>query len=269
MAARRQRPREAPALVAFGRQMRRMREAKGIKQETIAHFTAVSGAQVSRIEAGKKRATRSFVTTVDDHLEAGGSLISLWEDLNKDGHPVPVWFDWPQVEADAAQLVCYEHSIIPGLGQTPAYALAILNGNQEAADARIARQAILSRDDGESSPRLLLLVDQQALYRQVGTPETMKGQLEHLVAISMSPNVTVQVVLGSGEHDGNMGAFVVATMEDRSEVAYVESAIRGITTDNPADLSILGRTMIDLRSRALTQEMSRELIGKVIRETWT
>ncbi|MFE9104186.1 hypothetical protein ACFYYL_36845 [Actinomadura geliboluensis] len=32
---------------------------------------------------------------IGDHLEAGGALIALWEDLNKDGHPVPVWFDWP------------------------------------------------------------------------------------------------------------------------------------------------------------------------------
>ncbi|MFD0539179.1 helix-turn-helix domain-containing protein [Actinomadura luteofluorescens] len=115
MPPRRQRPREAPALVAFGRQMRRLREAKDVKQETIAHLTKVSGPQVSRIENGKKRATRSFVVAVDEHLDAGGSLISLWEDLNKDGHPVPIWFDWPQVEADAAMLICWQHSVIPAL----------------------------------------------------------------------------------------------------------------------------------------------------------
>ncbi|GAA1860181.1 helix-turn-helix domain-containing protein [Actinomadura bangladeshensis] len=269
MPPRRQRPRESPALVAFGRQMRRMREAKGVKQETIAQLTTMSGAQISRIENGKRRATRPFVEIVDDYLEVGGSLISLWEDLNKDGHPVPIWFDWPQIEADAAILICYEHSVIPGLAQTPAYALAILRGNQEAADARIKRQAILTRDDGKAPPSLLLLIDEQVLTRQVGTPETMREQLEHLISMSTLPNVTVQVVLGSGEHDGNMGAFVVATMEDRSEVAYIETAIRGITTDNPAELSIVARTLIDLRSRALTQEMSCELIRKVIREKWT
>ncbi|URN08142.1 helix-turn-helix domain-containing protein [Actinomadura madurae] len=90
-----------------------MREAKAVKQETIAQLTTMSGAQISRIENGKRRATRSFVEIVDDHLDAGGSLINLWEDLNKDGHPVPIWFDWPQIEADAAILVCYEHSVIP------------------------------------------------------------------------------------------------------------------------------------------------------------
>ena len=269
MPPRRQRPRESPALVAFGRQMRRLREAKDIKQETIAHLTKVSGPQVSRIENGKTRATRSFEGAVDDYLDAGGSLISLWEDLNKDGHPVPIWFDWPQTEADAAMLVGWENSVVPGLAQTPAYALAMLRGNQEAADARINRQAILTRDDGSAPPTTLFLLDEHVLYNLVGTPETMREQLEHLLELSLLPNVTVQVVLSSGEHEGVLGAFVVATMEDRSEIAYIETAIRGITTDNPADLSNLAKTLVELRSQALTQAMSRELIRKVIEERWT
>ncbi|RAY12420.1 XRE family transcriptional regulator [Actinomadura craniellae] len=269
MPPRRQRPRESPALVAFGRQMRRMREAKGVKQETIAHLTKVSGPQVSRIEAGKKRATRSFVEIVDDYLDADGSLVSLWEDLNKDGHPVPIWFDWPKIEADAAMLICWEHSVMPGLGQTPAYALAILQGNQEAADARLSRQTILTSDDGTALPTLVLLIDEQALHRLVGTAEIMKEQLEHLLIMSALPNVTVQVVLASGEHDGNMGAFAVATMADRSEIAYIDTAVRGITTDDPAELSTLARTLVALRSRALTEQMSCELIRKVVQEKWT
>ncbi|RKS79495.1 helix-turn-helix protein [Actinomadura pelletieri DSM 43383] len=267
-ARRRQRPRESAALIAFGRQMRRLREAKGIKQETIAHLTKVSAAQVSRIEAGKKRATRTFVEIVDDHLEAGGALIALWEDLNKDGHPVPVWFDWPQVEGDAAVLVCWERGVMPGLLQTPAYASVVLKGNQEAVDLRLRRQSILTRDDGTPPTLLVLLLDGDALYRQVGSAETMKEQLEHLLEMSMLPNITIQVVLASGEHDGNAGDFMVATMEDRSEVAYIETAIRGLVTDNPTDLSALGRTLIELRARALTEEMSREAIRKAI-EKWT
>lgn len=205
---------------------------------------------------------------MDDYLEAGGALITLWEDLNKDGHPVPVWFDWPQVEGDAAILVCWEHGVMPGLLQTPAYASIVLKGNQEAIDLRLRRQSILARDDGTPPTLLVLLLDEDALYRQVGSAETMKEQLEHLLAMSMLPNITIQVVLASGEHDGNSGDFTIATLEDRSEVAYVETAIRGIATDNPADLSTLARTLIELRARALTEEMSREVIRKALQK-WT
>jgi hypothetical protein len=246
-----------------------MREAKGVKQDTIAHLTQMSGAQVSRIETGKRRATRTYVEIVDDHLEAGGSLISLWEDLNKDGHPVPIWFDWPKLEADAAMLVSWEPILIAGLAQTPAYASVLLQKNQEAVDARLNRQSVVTKNDDAAPVTLVLLIDEQALHRQVGTAETMKEQLEHLLALSSLPNVTVQVVLASGEHDGNSGGFAVATMADRSEVAYVETAIRPVTTDNPEDLSTLARTLVALRSRALTEQMSCELIRKVVQEKWT
>ncbi|MEU9870373.1 helix-turn-helix transcriptional regulator [Actinomadura sp. NPDC048021] len=269
MPARRQRPKESPALIAFGGQLRRMREAREITQQSIADHTNISKAQVSRIENGTRRATRDFVDAVDRLLKADGALIKLWLDLNRNGHPVPIWFDWPEVESEAAMLVCWEHSLIPGLAQTQTYALAILHNNKDAADTRISRQAIITREGDNPAPTLVLLIDEQALYRPVGTAETMREQLEHLVEISMLPNVTVQVVLTSGEHDGNTGAFVVATMDDRSEVAYVETAIRAITTDDPTDLSALARTLVALRSRTLTEDMSRELIRKVAQEKWT
>jgi transcriptional regulator with XRE-family HTH domain len=266
MPRRRQRPSESPALVAFGRQMRRMREAKKVKQETIAHLTKVSAPQVSKIEAGKRRATRAFVETVDEHLEAGGALISLWEDLNKDGHPVPIWFDWPAIEADAIELTCYQLSVVAGLAQSPSYVAAILDGNEEAIAARLERQKILVKED---APAVTFLIDEQTLYRPVGTAETMREQLQHLLSLSELPNVTVQVVLSSGEHSGNGSSFIVATMADTSRVAYVETAIRGLTTDDPADLAAVSRVLVDLRNRTLPGDMSRDLIRKVAKERWT
>lgn len=74
MPSRRQRPKESPALIAFGGQMRRMREAKGITQQSIADRTNISKAQVSRIESGSRRATRSFVEQADRIIRADGAL---------------------------------------------------------------------------------------------------------------------------------------------------------------------------------------------------
>ncbi|WP_431521550.1 helix-turn-helix domain-containing protein [Actinomadura madurae] len=96
-----------------------MREAKGITQQSIADHTNISKAQVSRIENGTRRATRPFVEQVDRILRGDGALIKLWEDLNRNGHPVPIWFDWPKIEADAASLVSWEPMLIAGLVQTP------------------------------------------------------------------------------------------------------------------------------------------------------
>lgn len=266
MPPRRQRPRESPALVAFGRQMRRLREAKGIKQETIAHLTKVSGPQVSRIEGGKKRATRAFTETVDDHLDAGGALIELWEDLNKDGHPIPIWFDWPKIETDATGLTTWQHTIVPGLLQTERYARAFLD-DDEAVKARLARQSILTRDDPPPVV-LTVLLSETVLSFMVDSPEVMHEQLTHLLALSELPNITIQIVRNNGQPAAAGGAFVVATMEDRSEVAYLDTTIRGIMTDDPADLAKLSDARRKLYAKALPEDMSREEIRKALQK-WT
>ncbi|WP_371943275.1 Scr1 family TA system antitoxin-like transcriptional regulator [Actinomadura chokoriensis] len=81
--------------------------------------------------------------------------------------------------------------------------------------------------------------------------------------------LTVQIVLSSGEHGGNGSSFVIATMADMSQVAYVETAIRGLTTDDAADLAAASRVLADLRNRALPGNMSRDLMRKVAEERWT
>ncbi|WP_278045261.1 helix-turn-helix domain-containing protein [Actinomadura roseirufa] len=265
MPPRRRRPRESPALVAFGRQMRRLREAKGIKQETIAHLTKVSGAQVSRIEAGKKRATRAFAEIVDDHLEAGGALVGLWEDLNKDGHPVPLWFDWPRIEADAVELTTWQHTIVPGLLQTESYARAFLISD-EAVKARMARQDILTRADPPPTA-LVALLSEAVLYHLVTSPEVMREQITALLAAGERPNITVQIVRNNGRPAGTGGAFVLATMEDRSEVSYLETTIRGIMTDAPSDLTEVSDALRALRARALPEDMSLDAMEKAL-EKW-
>jgi transcriptional regulator with XRE-family HTH domain len=246
--------------------MRRLREGKGVKQETLAHLTKVSGAQVSRIEGGKKRATRSFVEIVDDHLEAGGALISLWEDLNKDGHPVPAWFDWPEIESDAADLVSWEHTLVPGLLQREAYARAVLR-KDESVETRIARQSILTRN--ESPPVVLTaLLGEGVLNYLVGSPEVMHEQMEHLLVVGELPNITIQLVRNNGRPAGTTGNFVVATMEDRSEIAYMETIVRGITTDDRKDLAEMADTLRELRARALPEDESQEALRKAV-ERWT
>ncbi|MFD0856581.1 helix-turn-helix domain-containing protein [Actinomadura adrarensis] len=266
MSPRRRRTQESPALVAFGKQLRRMREAKQIKQETIAHLTQMSGAQVSRIEAGKRRATRRFVEIVDDHLGAGGALLDLWEELDKDGSPVPAWFDWPQIESDAGELETWQPLVVPGLLQIEGYARAFLE-TDEAVAARIARQDIITRAD-PAPVDFVALLGEAVLEYQVGSPEVMREQLEHLLALSERPNITIQLVRNDGKPVAAGGGFVVATMEDRSEVSHIDTSIRGITSDDPADLASLSHQLRRLRAKALPESMSREMVRKAL-ERWT
>lgn len=259
----------SPALAAFGRQLRRYRERSGLSQARLAHRTGRTASSISQIENGKKRCKRDFVEMVDLELKANGALLQLYDDLNQDGAlGFPTWFDWPNVETEAALLTWWEHTVVPGLLQIESYARMYLPTEQAVA-ARMARQSILTRDDPEP-PKLIVLLGEQVLYHLVGTPALMKEQVEHLVAMSELPNITIQIVMNDdGRPAGNGGAFIVATMADRSEVAYLDTMVRGITTDDVHDLSALADALTALRSKALPVNMSRDLMRRAIKEKWT
>ncbi|MFI0480346.1 helix-turn-helix domain-containing protein [Actinomadura sp. 9N215] len=258
----------SPALAAFGRQFKRYRDRAGLSQARVGQRTGKTASFVSQIESGKKRCRREFVEIMDPELKAGGVLLNLYDDLNGDGAlGFPTWFDWPEVEGEADVLVTWEHSVIPGLLQIEGYARTFL-GTDEAVVARLARQEILRRDPAPVT--LIALLSEHVLHHYVASRKVMRQQLEHLLAMSELPNVTIQIVVNDdGAPAGNGGSFVLATMKDRSEVAYLETTVRGITSDDAADLVEIVRTLDSLRSSALPASMSRELIKKVMEEKWT
>jgi hypothetical protein len=94
----------------------------------------------------------------------------------------------------------------------------------------------------------------------------MRDQLEHLIAC-VSPRLTVQVVK-SETNPRPRGAFTIATVEG-DDVAYVETAIRGVITSSREDLADLAGSWETIRAFALSQHESLNLIRKVIDEKWT
>jgi len=120
------------------------------------------------------------------------------------------------------------------------------------------------------SPRpVWSLIDEAALHREVGSSEVMHGQLVHLVNLSRRPNVTIQVVpYSAGPHSGLLGAFVIAELDDSPPIAYLETAAEGETVEDPSVLARLALTFDNLRSKALPDVASRDLIVKVAEERW-
>ena len=271
MAPQRKRGTVSPTLLAFGRRFRRLREAKGWTQESVArranNGAGVKPQYIGAVENGRTRCTREFAETMDKALEADGELLYLYDDLVKDA-TFPTWFDWHTVEPEADMLQSYQPLLIHGLLQTPAYASAILKGDKEAVDARINRQAILTREN-PPPPSFSVLQDEVSLHRLTGSPEVMKEQLEYVLALVEQNIVTLQVVPNRGEHLGNLGSFTLATMADRSEIAYADMAVRGITLDAPDEIAAISRALLSVRSQALSVDQSIELILKVVREKWT
>ena len=271
MAPRRRRSSVSPPLPAFGRQLRRYREEAGLTQESLGRRAnngrGVTGQYVGQVESGRTRCSREFAETMDRELKAGGRLLELWDDLVLDS-AFPVWFDWPSIEAEAVMIQPHQPLPVHGLLQTPDYAAALLKDNREAVEARLHRQRILTGSE-PPPPVFSLPLDEVALYHETGSPAITKERLEHLLALEELPNITIQVVPSRGEHPGNSGAFNLATLEDRSEVAYVDSAIRGLTINDPDDLATITTTLIAVRSLALPSAQSREMIRRAVEERWS
>ncbi|WP_051300845.1 helix-turn-helix domain-containing protein [Actinomadura rifamycini] len=262
--ARRHSPDTSPTLIAFGNQVRFQRERLGLSQDRLGERFPVSGSYIGLIEGGKTRCTEEFAKQLDGIVSAEGCIVQLWTDLVQNA-AYPPWFDWPLIEREATMLQAFQNSVIYGLLQTPEYAMALLE-DEAAVEARIARQGILFRED-PPPPVLSVIMDETVLYREVGNPKVMQEQLEHLISFGTKRR-TIQFVPAQ-VHDGLSGSFVLATMGDRSEVAYIETALRGQTVAGAKDAAKLSEALVSLRASAYSVRESIELIRKAVDERWT
>ncbi len=129
------------------------------------------------------------------------------------------------------------------------------------------RQEILTRED-PLPPILWVLLDENALTRQVGSPRIMHDQLMHLAQAARQPNVTVQVIPCTVVHPGLLGAFAIAELDGMSPIVYLETGHDGQTLEDPDVGARMSVRFDGLRTEALTGRASLSLIEKVAEERW-
>ena len=78
---------------------------------------------------------------------------------------------------------------------------------------------------GPNAPTLHLLIDEAALHRPVGSPESMDRQFGDLLRVMEWPHITVRILpFSAGAHPGMEGAFSVLHFDPEDPaVGYVES----------------------------------------------
>jgi hypothetical protein len=153
--------------------------------------------QISRIENGKRPPTELFAQMCDQAFPERGGWFSEFYAESRTWIATPPWFrSWVEHEQRASTLRVWQPGVLSGMLQTEGYARAILAVEPGVTDdevnarltARLARQAILTRDD---SPRVWFLVDEAALRRCVGSAEVMAAQVTNLAGVTRLPNVTI------------------------------------------------------------------------------
>jgi len=271
----------------LGLELRRLREAAGVKLDQAAAHVDVDPSTLSRIENGKGPCRTSYLTALLDMYEVTDpQQIQFLKDMAREGQRKEWWADYDDLtgefgiyvglEAAAASLQAYEAQLVHGLLQTRDYARAVFRSGDKKASAehidrltelRMKRQDVLTRPG--SPLELWAILDEAVLRRQVGGRKVMRAQLGKLLEATELPNLTLQVLpFTQGAHAGINGPFYLLDFPGEDPpTAYVDSAAGNIFLDKPHQIRRWAEAFDQLRAEAISPSDSREMIATLSAET--
>lgn len=197
----------------LGGELKRLREGAGLKLEDVARKLECSQSKISRLENGKGvprwRDVRDMLQVYgvpegeerERLLEwARTGQAKMWWQSYADIIPSGT-LTYVELEWDATRIDAFEAHIVHGLLQTRDYARSVLEtawgGAYSARDYDRLTEVRMSRQDALTSDHGLYfrcVLDESTLYRMVGSPETQKDQIEHLIGIAEARHVEVRVI---------------------------------------------------------------------------
>jgi transcriptional regulator with XRE-family HTH domain len=264
----------------LGAELRRIREAAGLRMEDAAAALDCVRSRISHIETGRN-AVRKPDLEVLLRLYSALDRLDALEELRREGTKRGWWAtyrlpDWLQgyigFEADATTLRGLELELIPGLLQTEGYARAVhiaghhMTPSEEVerrVAARMQRQARLIAPD----PLVLsVVVSESALQRALALGTVGIEQLNHLIASAKLPNVTLHVLPFSvGVHRSMSGSFTLLSFAPgvSADIAYQEYAVGGHLVDDQDVVRSLSDLYDELRDQALAADESLTLISEL------
>ncbi|MGW6685820.1 helix-turn-helix domain-containing protein [Streptomyces sp. NPDC054961] len=260
----------ASPLDYYGSELRRLREAAGLKQGQLGDIVFCAASLVGQIETARKVPTREFSERLDAALGTGGVFSRLVGLVLRS--QLPTWFqEFAGLEAQATHIATYQAQLVYGLLQTEEYARAVLRAGwsdklDEAVAARIERQRALSR---ERPPLVWVVLDESALHRPFGTRGLMRRQLDHLLSFADHREVSIQVLpFTAGQHPATVGSFTVLRFASDPDILYAESYGLANVTANPDTVRDCAHRYDHLQAAALSVEESAELIARVREERY-
>jgi hypothetical protein len=260
----------ASPLAYYGFELRRHREAHGLKQGQLGEIIYCTGSLVGQIETARKVPTRDFSERVDAALGTDGLFSRLVGLVLRS--QLPTWFQpYAEMEAKATYISTYQAQVVYGLLQTEEYARAVLaTGMPDDLDglvaARMERQRILER---EQPPLTWVVLDEAVLLRPIGGRDVMRRQLGNLLDFTRNRWMHIQVLPNVvGEHASLAGSFNVLRFDDDPDIVYTEDVIAGHMTASPETVREAALRYARLQAAALSVEDSAALIARVMEERY-
>ncbi|MFP1630006.1 DUF5753 domain-containing protein [Streptomyces sp. 5K101] len=271
-----------PRLRRFAAELSQLHTAADLGSQQLTRRTRVSPATVHRvINAQVCPQHRTVAALLDAYgtpelqrnavLALHGMALVEQAELREYPPDLPTQYvTYMRYEAMARSVQNFEAQFVPGLLQTRAYTRAVIQGVRPTlppesvhhrVEVRTGRQSLLT---GDRPLHLAVIMDEAALWRQVGGPLIMGEQLRHLHAAAAQPNITLQVIpYRAGAHAGMTGSFAVLHFVEDAEpdVVYIDGSMETAFFDAETDVQRYAGTFGDLQRVALTPDDSLALIA--------
>ncbi len=271
----------------LGRELRRLREERGLTLEQAGKAINMTGARISRVELGDIKISAGGVIELlqayDVDLQTDQAIamvataramrseVGWWQRL---GSLTPRFSTYLAYENEATDLLNFEFSLVPGILQTEAYARAVIgaapHSDEAAVDervkARIKRQEALRRSKGRL--RVHAVVSEAALLVEVGGRTVVREQLEQLAELSALPNVRIQVLrFAAGASMADNGGFAILRFAEDPPLGHIDTLAGPLFLEDPGDIDRLTAVFDNLRTLALSPPESVDFIKERSRAT--
>lgn len=259
--------------------LREIRKDAGLTGRALAQLIGAHFTKVSRIENGGQTPSDDYIRAwcVACHAEdqipdliasvrAIESMYLEWRRQTRAGMKRLMLSSVPIYERTNLFRI-YEHNIIPGLFQTAEYSQAMLsyfidffdapNDLESAIEARMERQRIIYSGDR----RFVVVLEERAMRAQVGSTDTMAGQLDRLMAVMSLPRVSLGIIPAVTPRA--VFASVGFWIYDHEMVA-IETPTASIDVTQPREIRLYAKMFEQLRQSAVYGTDARALIGSAI-----
>ena len=269
----------------LGAMMRKLRARKGMTLEEAGGLVGVSKATVSRYETQAGPVKWLVIDALCREYGATEAERKAVVGLAKDAKQQGWWNSFADsipesmnllltLEDEAVHENHFACVYVPGLLQTRAYSTALQKANEvpletteieRLVDIRMQRQEILARP---KPPRLWAILDESVIRRVVGSPQTMREQLDRLLEANESPHITLQVLpFSQGAHGAALGSFVIiGGTEPTLDVVYVDFHTGSLFLEKEEELNRYRLAFEYLRAQALDMEASSTMIHRARKE---
>lgn len=268
----------------LGEEIARLRKQAGYTRDRIADRLRCSVSKIEKIEGGQVRVKVAELETMlteygvaaDDwppllELQRLGATRGWWSKFGR--LPLP-FTEFLGLEMAAETIRSFELSVVPGLFQTEGYIRALGHADTPyIGDDRIEREVELKvsrqkRIFEDQRPDMITVIDEAALRRPMGSPQTMREQLDHLV--DQAKDHPIQVVpLDHGGYPGIRGPILIFEFPEKlhTPVAYTEGQAGNLYMEKAPDVQrctvafehILGAALSRAKSIALIKDIARRL----------